>query len=110
MNMVREGKESDTDFLARLIAEGFAESNEKFRIIDDLLDNIDGRLTKLEVATDEIHGRLRSVEKMQGETLGRLDSIERKQEGMLISLDETVTRREFETLVVRVDALEAAAL
>ena len=100
MNMVREVEESDTDFLARLMAEGFAEMRTEFN----------GKFDGIRVETGEMHSRLRSIEKMQGEMLGRLDSIERNQEGALISLDETVTRHEFETLVVRVDALEAAAL
>jgi len=42
----------------------------------------------------------------QEETNRRLTSIERKQMGILSSLDETVTRKEFQVLVSKVAVLE----
>ena len=92
-------KETDTELLARLMAEGFGQVNERFNGIDGRLDGIDGRL-------DGIDGRLLSLEKIQSQTLFRLDSIERKQDGMFMSLDETVHQSEFIKLVHRVEILE----
>ncbi|MDP1722143.1 MAG: hypothetical protein Q8L37_02945 [Candidatus Gottesmanbacteria bacterium] len=85
-------KETDTEFLARLVTNGFGEVNTRFDGIDIRLDGIDNRLL--------------SLEKIQSQTLSRLDSIERKQDGTLLSLDETVHRSEFAQLVQRVEILE----
>lgn len=85
-------KETDTELLARLMAEGFGQVNTH-------LSEIDSDLV-------EMNDRLLSVEKGQSETHRRLDSIERKQSGMLESLDETVHRSEFVKLVQRVEVLE----
>lgn len=85
-------KETDTELLARLMADGFGQVNTR-------LDGIDVRL-------DGMSDQILHLEKGQTETHHRLDSIERKQEGMLTSLDETVHRSEFARLVRRVDLLE----
>jgi tetrahydromethanopterin S-methyltransferase subunit G len=85
-------KETDTELLARLMADGFGQVNTR-------LDGIDSDLV-------EMNDRLLSVEKGQAETHRRLDSIEKKQAGMLESLDETVHRSEFFKLVQRVEVLE----
>lgn len=85
-------KETDTELLARLMAEGFGQMSTRF-------DGIDTELV-------DVKDRLLSLEKIQSQTLSRLDSIESKQDGMLLSLDETVPRREFIQLVHRVEVLE----
>lgn len=92
---MKEGKtkkETDTEHLARLMAEGFGQVNTR-------LGGIDSDLV-------EMNDRLLSVEKGQAVTHRRLDSIERKQDGMLESLDETVHQSEFIKLVQRVELLE----
>ncbi len=85
-------KETDTELLARLMAEGFGQVNTR-------LDGIDVRL-------DGMSDQIISLERGQAETHRRLDSIERKQIGMLESIDETVHRSEFVQLVRRVEFLE----
>ncbi len=64
MKKVKAKKETGTDFLARLMANGFEE-------------------VKVEMKTrfDEVDYRLLSLEKGQTETHRRLDSIEKKQSG-----------------------------
>jgi len=106
-------KETDTELLARLMAEGFGEMNTRFDGIDnrldgmdDRFDGIDGRLDGIDGRLDGIDGRLLSLEKIQSQTLSRLESIEKKQMGTLASLDETVQRSEFIQLVQRVEVLE----
>ena len=106
-------KETDTELLARLMAEGFGEVNTRLdgidvRLdgIDVRLDGIDVRLDGIDVRLDGIDNRLLSLEKIQSQTLSRLDSIEKKQMGTLESLDETVQRSEFIQLVQRVEVLE----
>lgn len=99
MKEVKMKKETDTEFLARMMAEGFAQVNTRLDGIDVRLDAIDARL-------DGIDGRLLSLEKGQAETHRRLDSIEKKQVGMLESIDETVHKSEFIKLVRRVEVLE----
>ena len=99
-------KETDTELLARLMAEGFGEVNTRLDGIDVRLDGIDVRLDGIDVRLDGIDNRLLSLEKIQSQTLSRLDSIEKKQMGTLESLDETVQRSEFIQLVQRVEVLE----
>ena len=96
-------KETDTELLARLMAEGFGQMNTRLDGIDGRLDGIDGRL-------DGVDGRLLSLEKGQTEIYNRLDSIEKKQAGMLLSLDETVHRSEFVKLERRTKVLEVTVL
>ncbi len=85
-------KETDTELLARLMAEGFGEVKTRLDVIDTRLDEIGSDVT--------------SLQKGQSETHRRLDSMERKQNGMLESLDETVHQSEFIKLVQRVEVLE----
>lgn len=92
-------KETDTELLARLMAEGFKQVNTRF-------DGIDGRFDGIDVRLDGVDNRLLSLEKGQTEIYNRLDSIEKKQSGTLLSLDETVHRSEFVKLVQRVNVLE----
>lgn len=92
--------ETDTEFLARLMAEGFGRVDARFDSVDARFDGIDAEIV-------EVKDRLRSLEKIQTETLDRLDSMERKQIGTLASLDETVHRGEFVRLERRVGTLEA---
>ena len=99
-------KETDTELLARLMAEGFGQVNTRLDGIDVRLDGIDVRLDGMDSRFDRVENRLTSLEKGQAETHRRLDSIEQKQEGMLLSLDETVHRSEFMKLVRRVAILE----
>lgn len=106
--------ETDTEFLARLMAEGFGRVDARFDGVDARFDGVDARLDGIDARLDrvdtdlvEVNDRLFSLEKIQTETLDRLDSIERKQMGMLASLDETVHRGEFVRLERRVGALEA---
>ena len=106
MKKVGIKKETDTELLARLMAEGFGEMNIRFDGIDDRLDGIDDRLDGIDGRLNDVDGRLLSLEKIQSQTLYRLDSIERKQDGMSLSLDETVHRSEFVKLVQRVEVLE----
>ena len=99
-------KETDTELLARLMAEGFGEMNTRFDGIDNRLDGMDDRFDGIDGRLDGIDGRLLSLEKIQSQTLSRLESIEKKQMGTLASLDETVQRSEFIQLVQRVEVLE----
>lgn len=92
-------KETDTELLARLMAEGFGEVKASFKEVNGRFDVIDVRL-------DEMSSNITSLQKGQAETNRRLDSIEKKQAGMLESLDETVHQSEFRKLVQRVDLLE----
>lgn len=105
--------ETDTEFLARLMAEGFGRVDARFDAVDARFDGIDARLDGIDARLDgidlEIVGikdRLLSLEKVQAEILRRLDSIEKKQMGTLASLDETVHRSEFVRLEHGVGALE----
>jgi len=106
MKEVKMKKETDTEFLARMMAEGFAQVNTRLDGIDVRLDAIDARLDAIDARLDGIDGRLLSLEKGQAETHRRLDSIEKKQVGMLESIDETVHKSEFIKLVRRVEVLE----
>jgi len=92
-------KETDTEMLARQIAEGFGEVKSQFGEVYTRLDVIDVRL-------DEVSSDITYLQKGQAETHRRLDSIEKKQNGMLESLDETVHQSEFRKLVQRVEVLE----
>ena len=92
-------KETDTELLARLMAEGFGEVKNQFGEVYTRLDVIDVRL-------DEMSNDITVLQKGQSETHHRLDSIENKQDGMLESLDETVHQSEFRKLVQRVEVLE----
>jgi hypothetical protein len=85
-------KETDTELLARLMAEGFGDVKTRLDVIDVRLDEIGTDITSLQKGQTEIHYRL--------------DSIDKKQTGMLESLDETVHQSEFRKLVQRVDILE----
>ncbi|MCX6788059.1 MAG: hypothetical protein NT108_02775 [Candidatus Kaiserbacteria bacterium] len=99
-------KETDTELLARLMAEGFGQVNTRLDGIDVRLDGIDVRLDGIDVRLDGMSDQIISLERGQSETHRRLDSIERKQIGMLESIDETVHRSEFVQLVRRVEFLE----
>lgn len=99
-------KETDTELLARLMAEGFGQVNTRLDGIDVRLDGIDVRLDGIDVRLDGMNDQIISLERGQAETHRRLDSIERKQIGMLESIDETVHRSEFVQLVRRVEFLE----
>lgn len=92
MKAKQKTKETDTEFLARQIAEGFGEVNKRFDVVDVRLDEMSGDITDLKRGQTETHRRL--------------DSIEKKQTGMLESLDETVHQSEFRKLVQRVEVLE----
>ncbi|MFZ2500581.1 MAG: hypothetical protein WAW90_01175 [Minisyncoccia bacterium] len=92
-------KETDTEMLARLMADGFGQVHVRLDGIDDRLDGMDGRF-------DGVENRLVHLEKGQAETNRRLDSIEKKQDGMLMSIDDTVHRGEFTKLTRRVELLE----
>lgn len=96
-------KETDTEFLARLMAEGFGQVNTRLDGIDTRLDSVDSDLI-------EVNDRLLSLEKGQVNIYRSLDSIEKKQAGMLESLDETVHQSEFRKLVQRVVLLEEQPL
>lgn len=85
-------KETDTELLARLMAEGFGQVNARFDGI-----NID---------LVEVKDRLISLEKGQTDMYRSLDAMEKNQSGTLLSLDETVPRGEFVKLVHRVEILE----
>ena len=98
-------KETDTELLARLMADGFGQVNTRLDGIDVRLDGIDTRLDGMDSRFDTVDDRLLHLEKGQAETHRRLDSIEKKQSGMLESLDETVQRSEFVQLTQRVEVL-----
>lgn len=89
-------KETDTELLARLMAEGFGQMSTRF-------DGMDIELVG-------IKDRLLSLEKGQTDIYRSLDAMEKKQSGTLISLDETVPRREFIKLEHRVKVLEKVAV
>lgn len=103
MKKVSVKKETNTEFLARLMAEGFgeikAEMKTRFGEVDTRFDVIDVRL-------GEMDSDITSLQKGVSEVNRRLDSIEKKQDGMLESLDETVHQSEFRKLVERVEVLE----
>ena len=94
--------ETDTEFLARLMADGFGRVDARFDAVDARFDGIDSEIV-------EVKDRLLSLEKIQAEILHRLDSMEKKQMGTLASLDETVHRGEFIKLAHRVEVLEKKA-
>lgn len=96
-------KETDTEFLARQIADGFGDMNKRFSDVDKRFDFVDVRL-------EEMNGDITSVQKGLLEVNHRLDSIEKKQAGMMASLDEAVHQSEFKKLVRRVEALEVKPL
>ena len=89
-------KETDTELLARLMAEGFGE----------MKASVDKRFDFVDVRLEEMNSDITSLQKGVSEVSRRLDSIEKKQIGMLESLDETVHRSEFTKLVERVEVLE----
>lgn len=92
-------KETDTELLARLMAEGFGQMNTRF-------DGVDKRFDGIHIELVVIKDRLLSLEKGQTDIYRSLDALEKKQSGALLSLDETVPRREFTKLVCRVEVLE----
>jgi len=92
-------KETDTELLARLMAEGFGQMNMRF-------DGVDARFNGIDIELVEIKDRLLSLEKGQTDIYRSLDAMEKKQSGTVLSLDETVPRREFIKLVHRVEVLE----
>lgn len=89
-------KETNTEFLARQMAEGFGE----------MKTSVDKRFDFVDVRLEEIDGDITSLQKGVSEINRRLDSIENKQTGMLESLDEAVHQSEFRKLVERVEVLE----
>lgn len=99
MKKVGTKRETDTEILARQIAEGFGDVKNQFGEVYTRLDVMDVRL-------DEMSNDITSLQKGQSETHRRLDSIEKKQDGMLESIDETVHQSEFRKLVERVEVLE----
>jgi len=101
-----EKKETDTELLARTMAEGFKEMNRRFDDVDHRFNDIDRRFDGVDADFVGVKDMLLSLEKGQTETNRRLDSIEKKQSGMLASLDETVHQDEFRRLTRRVEVLE----
>lgn len=99
MKKVSARKETDTELLARQIADGFGGVKKSFEAVDKRFDFVDVRL-------EEMNTDITSLQKGQSETHRRLDAIEKKQDGMLESLDETVHQSEFRKLVERVEVLE----
>ncbi len=92
-------KETDTELLARQIADGFGDVKTSFEAVGKRFDFVDVQL-------EEMNSDITSLQKGVSEANRRLDSIEKKQAGMLESLDETLHRSEFVQLVQRVEVLE----
>lgn len=92
-------KEATIDVLARLVKQGFDRMDKRFEQVDKRFEQVDKRF-------EQVDERLGSLEYEQRETNRRLDAIERKQTGVLESLDEAVTRKEFQVLASRVSILE----
>ena len=106
-------KESGIDMLARMMKNGFDRMDDGFAMVDKRFDKVENRLDGVESRLDGVEGRLDGVESRLGsleieqrETNRRLDAIDRKQAGVLSSLDETVTRKEFQVLASKVAILE----
>ena len=93
-----EGKVT-LDDLAQMVAGGFGEIRQE----------MEKRFDKVDVRFSEVEDRLLTLEKNDVEDMRRFDSFERKLDGLQYSLDATVPRDEFNTLVVRVDRLEHVA-
>ena len=108
-----KNKESGIDMLARMMKQGFDSVDKRFDGVDKRLDGVDERLDSLEKGQKSLEAGQNSLvqevlalNQAQEETNRRLTSIERKQIGILSSLDETVTRKEFQVLVSKVAVLE----
>lgn len=99
-------KETDTEMLARMMKQGFDRMDERFEDMDKRFDGVDKRFDKVEERLGYVENEVVSLNKAQDETNRRLTSIERKQTGVLSSLDNTVTRKEFQVLASRVTVLE----
>ncbi|TRZ52766.1 hypothetical protein D4R99_02190 [bacterium] len=96
-------KESDSEMLARLMANGFEKINEKFEKINEKFEKI---TTEMCNRFDDVDIRLTNLTLEQKETNLRLNAIERHEMGMLESIDASVHRNEFTRLVKRVEVLE----
>lgn len=101
-----KSKETDTEMLARLVKHGFDQMDKRFEQVDKRFEQVDKRFERIEGRLDHVDERLGSLEYEQRETNRRLDAIEKKQAGVLKSLDEAITRKEFQVLASRVSVLE----
>ncbi len=96
-------KETDFEMLARLMTDGFNRIEERLAGHDERFESIESKIENLQA---EMHTGFARVTQEFVEVNERLDSLERKQIGTLESLDETVSKREFDDLEERVILLE----
>jgi predicted nuclease with TOPRIM domain len=62
-------KETDTEMLARMVANGFSAMDKRFEAIDERFDVVDTRFDALEERMESLDGRMEGVE-------GRMDRLE----------------------------------
>jgi hypothetical protein len=96
----KNNKETDTEMLARLMANGFAQMKEQIVGVHSNLQN------QIDMLQSEMRTGFADNRFEHREINRHLESIDRKQAGTLESLDETVPRREFAELEERVIVLE----
>ena len=99
-------KETDTEMLARLVVSGFEKMDKRFERVESDVSSIKEDVSSLKEDVSSLKEDVSFLKEGQKETNRRLASLERKQMGTLLSLDETITRKEFESVVHRVEILE----
>lgn len=99
-------KESGIDMLARMMKQGFDGVDKRLDGVDKRLGSLEERMGSVEDGQSSLVQEVIALNRAQDETNRRLTSIERKQSGILESLDNTVTKREFQVLANRVAVLE----
>ena len=105
-NTKAKRKETGTEMLARLMKQGFDRVDERFEGLDKRLDSMDEKLGSMDGRIGSLEQEIVALNLAQDETNRHLASIDRKQSGVLESLDETVHKKEFQSLVSRVAVLE----
>jgi peptidoglycan hydrolase CwlO-like protein len=107
-------KETETEMLARLIADGFNGMQQQINGLQtqltDVHHGLQGQINGLQNQVDELQSEVRKGfedNRLEHKEINQhLASLDRKQIGTLESLDETVPRSEFNELSERVVVLE----
>ena len=96
--------------LAMITQQGFIgmeqRMDKRFEKLESDVLSIKEDVSSLKEDVSSLKEDVSSLKEGQKETNRRLASLERKQMGTLLSLDETITRKEFESVVHRVEILE----
>lgn len=66
-------KESDTDMLARMIAEGFSSVEKRFNGLDERMDGLEERIDGLDGRMESLDGRMDGLERAVRETNALMD-------------------------------------